>query len=56
MSGFLNDCVIAQDPVTLGCIDCLLAVFNSVPRSALNINSSGVELIVLPCVEYGLTT
>ena len=46
-----NDCVVAQDPVTLGWIDSLLPVFNSVPKAALNTNSWGVEFILLPCVE-----
>ena len=47
----LNDEVVAQDPVTLGWIDSLLPVFNSVPKSALNTSVSGELLIVLPCVE-----
>ena len=46
-----NDCVISQEPVILGCIDSLLPVFNSVPKSALKAKLSGVELIVLPWVE-----
>ena len=41
----------SQDPVILGCIDSLFSVVNSVPKSALNISSCGVEFILLPCVE-----
>ena len=47
----LNEDVGIQDPVTLGWIDSLLPVFNSVPKAALNTNSWGVEFILLPCVE-----
>ena len=45
----LNELVLKSDePVTLGCIEFLLAVFSWVPKSALNANWLGAKLTSWP--------